>query len=94
MTVVLLTVIYIAFIGLGLPDSLFGAAWPAIQASFSLPLDMANYITMTVSGCTVLSSLFSDRIVKKLGTPIVVAASTALTAIGLLCFSFSGNILE
>lgn len=92
MTVVLLIVIYIAFIGLGLPDSLFGAAWPAIQASFSLPLDMANYITMTVSGCTVLSSLFSDRIVKKLGTPIVVAASTALTAIGLLCFSFSGNI--
>lgn len=92
MVTALLLIIYIAFIGLGLPHSLFGAAWPAIQADFALPLSAANYITVLVSGCTVLSSMFGARLVNRAGTWAVVAASTAMAAAALLGFSLSGSL--
>lgn len=92
MITILLIVIYIAYIGLGLPHSLFGAAWPAISSDLSLSVDMANYITVLISGCTVLSSIFGARLAKCFGTGIVVSASAALAAGALLGFSFSSEL--
>ena len=92
MATFLLLIIYIAFVGLGLPHSLFGAVWPAIQTDFGLPLSSANYITVLVSGCTVLSSMFGARLVNKFGTRAVVAASMVLAAVALLGFSFSSGL--
>lgn len=89
----LLVFIYIAFIGLGLPDSLFGAAWPAIYSEFALPFSYGSFITATVSLGTVISSLFSAWIIKKLGTAKVSIYSTLLTAVALLGFSASGNLV-
>lgn len=89
----LLVIIYIAFIGLGLPHSLFGAAWPAIQLDFGVSIDAANYVTLIISGCTVISSMLGARLTKKFGTSRVVAASTLLAAVALLCFSFSESIV-
>ena len=57
MSTLLLVVIYIAFVGLGIPDSLFGAAWPAIYHDFALPVSWGSFVTMIVSCGTVLSSL-------------------------------------
>lgn len=88
----LLIVIYIAFIGLGVPDSLIGSAWPAIYEDLNLPVDAVSIITILISGSTVLSSLFSSRILNRLGTVTVTAISTAMTAVALLGFSFSPNI--
>ena len=88
----LLIVIYTAFIGLGVPDSLIGSAWPAIYSDLNLPVDAVSIITLLISGSTVLSSIFSARILTKLGTPIVTALSTALTAAALIGFSFAPNI--
>lgn len=88
----LLIVIYTAFIGLGVPDSLIGSAWPAIYSDLSLPVDAVSIITLLISGSTVLSSIFSAKILTKLGTPVVTALSTALTAAALLGFSFAPNI--
>lgn len=88
----LLIVIYTAFIGLGVPDSLIGAAWPAIYNDLALPVDAVSLITIFISGSTVLSSMFSAKILGKLGTPIVTALSTALTAVALLGFSFAPSI--
>ncbi len=83
----LLVVIYIAFIGLGVPDSLIGSAWPAIHTEMNIPLGAVSILTLLVSGCTVLSSMFSARILNKLGTAKVTAFSTALTAAALFGFS-------
>ena len=88
----LLFVIYIAFIGLGLPDSLFGTAWPAIYADFELPISYGSFITSTVVCGTIVSSLLSPRLIRRLGTSRVAAISTLLTAAALLCFSFSPNL--
>ncbi len=85
--VFLLVVIYIAFIGLGVPDSLIGSAWPAIHTEMDIPVEAVSIITFIISGCTVLSSMFSSGILNKFGTAKVTAFSTAMTAAALLGFS-------
>ena len=93
MATVLLIIIYLAFISLGLPDSLFGTAWPAIYPEWSLPFSMGSIITVIVTCGTITSSLFSSRVIAKYGTGKVTAFSTAMTAAALLGFSLSGSFL-
>ena len=93
MTILLLLVIYIAYIGLGIPDSLFGPAWPAVHVDFGLGVHIAGYLTPLFSLFTVLSSLSSSRLIHRYGTWRVSAVSTALTAVGLLGFSFAPNLI-
>lgn len=88
MATILLIIIYIAFIGLGVPDSLIGSAWPAIHTELNIPVEAVSIITFLISGCTVLSSMFSAKILNKLGTAKVTAFSTAMTAAALLGYSF------
>lgn len=87
----LLALIYIAFISLGLPDSLLGAGWPVMHEELGASLSSMGIITMIISGCTIISSLFSDFLTKKLGTRIVTVVSVFLTSIALLCFSFASE---
>jgi len=87
----LLAIIYIAFISLGLPDSLLGSAWPSMQAQMHVPVSYAGIISMIISGGTMISSLLSDRLTKKLGTGLVTAISVFLTAAALFGFSRSGT---
>ncbi|WP_343208014.1 MFS transporter [Anaerolentibacter hominis] len=85
----LLAVIYLSFISLGLPDSLLGSAWPAIYTEFSVPVSYAGIISMIIAVGTVISSLQSDRLTRKLGTGKVTAISVAMTAAALFGFSIS-----
>lgn len=87
----LLILIYIAFISLGLPDSLLGAGWPAMHRAFEVPVSYMGIISMTISGGTILSSLMSDRLTMRFGTRWVTAVSVFLTALALLGFSVSGE---
>ena len=92
MATTLLIIIYIAFIGLGIPDSLFGTAWPAIYSEFELPISFGSFVTIIISCGTVLSSVVSAKIISRLGTNKVSAYSTLLTALALLGFSFAPNL--
>ncbi|HAY72785.1 MAG TPA: MFS transporter, partial [Ruminococcaceae bacterium] len=92
MATLLLIVIFIDFIGLGIPDSLFGAAWPAINHDFGLPISAANAVTVTMTVCSIISSLMSAKLTEKFSTSKITAVSTALTAVGLFGFSISKNI--
>lgn len=89
MTHLLLAIIYIAFISLGLPDSLLGSAWPSIYTEFGVPLSYAGIISMIIALGTIVSSLQSDRLTRKLGTGKVTAISVVLTALALFGFSTS-----
>ena len=93
MVTILLIIIYMAFIGLGLPDSAFGTAWPAIYEEFSLPFSFGSIVTTIVTCCTITSSILSARVIAKFGTAKVTAVSTAMTAVALLGYSLSGNLL-
>ena len=92
MATLLIIIIYIAFIGLGIPDSLFGAAWPAVYSEFSLPISMGSAVTVTSTVCTIISSLNSAKLLNRFGTPKVTVVSTAMTALGLLGYSLSNSI--
>lgn len=87
MYTLLLLLIYLAFVSLGLPDSLLGSAWPVIHESFQVPLSYAGFVTMIISFGTICSSLLSERLTKKLGVPAVTVGSVFLTAIALYGFS-------
>lgn len=93
MATLLVIIIFVTYVGLGIPDSLFGTAWPAIYTEFDLPISYSNFVTGLMYIGTIVSSLLSARLTKKLGTSLVVAFSTALTAVAILGFSFSKNIL-
>lgn len=88
----LLIIIFITFIGVGLPDSVLGTAWPAIYREFDLPVSLAGYISSTVSACTIISSLISSKVINKFGTGVVSAVSTLMTAAALLGFAFMKNV--
>ena len=85
----LLAIIYVAFISLGLPDALLGAAWPTMYKEFNAPISYAGVISMIIAVGTVISSLQSDRLTRKLGTGKVTAISVATTAVALFGFSIS-----
>ena len=90
----LLAVIYLAFVSLGLPDSLLGSAWPAIYPELGVPVSWAGGISMIIAGGTIFSSLQSNRLTRRLGTGRVTAFSVALTAAALFGFSVSGSFWQ
>lgn len=91
MVQLLLAIIYLAFISLGLPDALLGSAWPSIYQEFNVPVSYMGIVSSLISINTVISSLMSDWLNRKLGAGKVTAISVAMTALALLGFSVSSS---
>ncbi|WP_439481927.1 MFS transporter [Cyclobacterium plantarum] len=89
----LLVVIYLAFISLGLPDSLLGSAWPSMFKSLNVPIHFAGIISMIVASGTVISSLFSARFIQRFGVATITTISVLMTALALLGFAHSENYI-
>ncbi|MDE7157976.1 MAG: MFS transporter [Clostridiales bacterium] len=85
----LLAILYLIFISLGLPDSLLGSGWPSMHPELNIPVSYMGLVSMTISCGTVVSSLLSDRLTRKLGTRVVTVVSIFLTVAALFGFSFS-----
>jgi fucose permease len=88
---VLLILIYLAFISLGLPDSLLGSAWPSMYPNMGVPISYAGIVSMIIAGGTIISSLFSDKLIRKYSTGLVTSFSVLMTAGALLGFSISNE---
>lgn len=91
---ILLIIIYMAFISLGLPDSLLGSAWPSMYPNMGVPISYAGIVAMIISGGTIVSSLLSDRVIRRFGTGLVTSVSVLMTALALLGFSVSNDFYE
>ncbi len=89
MYILLILLIYLAFISLGLPDSLLGSGWPVMHIQFDVPLSSAGIVAMLISGGTIISSLMSAKITKRLGTGLITTLSVFITAMALFGFSIS-----
>ena len=87
----LLALIYVCFISLGLPDSLLGSAWPVLHTEINVPVSFAGIISMVIFVGTILSSLFSDKLLHRFGAGKVTVVSVTLTALGLFGFSISNQ---
>lgn len=90
---ILLVIIYIAFISLGLPDSLLGSAWPVMHKQLNVPMGYAGIVTMIIAGGTIVSSLLSDKLTRKLGAGLVTSISVMMTAVALFGFSISNSFI-
>lgn len=88
-----LVIIYLAFISLGLPDSLLGVAWPVMSAEYGAPLETAGWLFMTIAAGTIVSSLVSGIVLKRFGTGQVTFVSCLLTAGSLLGFHFAPSVV-
>ena len=88
----ILAVIYVVFISLGLPDSLFGVAWPVVHKDFLVPESFASVYSIITGVCTGGISLIAGKLIRKFGTPNVTFVSILLTVCGLLGISFAPNI--
>lgn len=93
MLTLLLIIIYLSFISLGLPDSLLGSAWPVIHTDLGVAFPSAGIISMIISGGTIISSLFSGRVIRSFGTGKVTFVSVAMTAVALLGFSVAPSFI-
>ena len=93
MLILFLIIIYLAFISLGLPDSLLGSAWPVMQKDLLVSLPSAGVIFMIISCGTIISSLFSGRLIKHFGTGKVTFVSVTMTAVALFGFSVSSSFI-
>lgn len=83
----LLAIVYVSFVSLGLPDAVMGVIWPAMRADMGQPLAAVGVLTITMTVCAALSAGFAGRIVARVGTGVVVAASCLMTALALVGFS-------
>ena len=92
MYTLLISIIYLAFISLGLPDSLLGSAWPIMHQEIDVSISLMGIISMVVSVSTIISSLLSHKLTNKFGTKWVTTISVFISAISLLGFSYSKNI--
>lgn len=88
----LLAIIYLAFVSLGLPDSLLGSAWPTMYPQLGVEGSLMGTVTLTIMLGTIVSSVFSNFLTKKLGASWVTAISVVMTAVALLGFSFSNKL--
>lgn len=93
MATILLVIIYLAFISLGLPDSMLGAAWPVAYAQLGAPVSFAGFVSIGITVGTVISSLISVRVIRRFGTGGVTAACVLLTASALLAISFTKSFV-
>ena len=93
MATLFLAMIYSAFVSLGLPDSLLGAAWPEMVGGFAVPVESAGTAAMITSLCTVISSLFTNRLVARLGTGRTTLFSVAFTAAALTGIAFAPSFI-
>lgn len=89
----LLVIIYISFISLGLPDALLGAAWPVMSTDLGAPLSLAGMLSMIVAGGTIVSSLMSERVIRRFGTGLVTACSVTMTAVALIGIALSSSLV-
>jgi fucose permease len=88
---ILLSIIYLSFISLGLPDGSLGISWPLMRIDFNQPIEAAGLIILITMPLSALSSLYSHKLSDKFGIGNITFLSALLTASSLLGIGFSQN---
>ncbi len=94
MVSLLLPVIYIAFVSLGLPDSLLSSAWPVMYVDLGAPVAAQSAITTIITACTIVSSLATAPLMRKFGAGKLTAISVGMTAVAIFAFSASTSLWQ
>jgi fucose permease len=83
----LLLLAYLAFVSLGLPDTVLGVAWPSLRDGFGLSQAALGAVLAASMSGYFLSGLVAGRLVAWLGVGRLLAASSGLVALGLVGYA-------
>lgn len=83
----LISLAYLSFISIGLPDGLLGVAWPSIRAGFEIRHQALGELLVMVTTGYLLSSFSSGRVLSRMSVGTLLALSCLLTAASLLGYS-------
>ncbi len=87
----LLLVFYAAFIAIGLPDTVLGAAWPVMHGDFGVSLGALGVIGVTAALSAVASSVFYGWLARRPPPWVVLVGSVALMALSMAAFGLVGH---
>lgn len=87
----LLLVFYAAFIAIGLPDTVLGAAWPVMHGDFGVSLGALGVIGVTSALSAVASSAFYGWLVRRPPPWLVLVGSVALMTLAMAAFTVVGH---
>ncbi|MGE6759022.1 MFS transporter [Corallococcus interemptor] len=83
----LLTLAYLAFVSLGLPDAVLGVAWPSLRTTFGLSQAAMGAILGTAAVAYFISGLLAGRLMRAMNLGLLLALSTGSVALGLTGYS-------
>jgi fucose permease len=85
----LLILAYAAFVSLGLPDTVFGVAWPSLRREFGLSQSSMGAVLATGVCGYFLSGLLAGVMIRKLGVGGLLALSSAAVALALAGYALA-----
>src|SRR4051812_30587805 len=85
----LLLLAYLAFISLGLPDTVLGVAWPSLRSTFGISQSSIGAVLAAGMVGYFSSGLWAGVGVARLGVGGLLAASSGLVALALLGFALA-----
>ncbi len=84
---VLVVLVFAAFVSIGLPDAIFGAAWPSIRQEFSLSNAAVGYLNIPGALVYIASSAMLGTILRAIGVAKLLSLSTILVGTGLTIYA-------
>ena len=85
--IVLLAIIYLAFIALGLPDALLGSAWNLVRVDLSVSLGALGIMSFLVYLMSTLSTFNAPRLLRVFETKILVLMGVTMIGVALIMIS-------
>jgi fucose permease len=92
-TSIVLLIIFLVFIGLGLPDALLGSSWNLVKEDLQVPLGYIGITTFTAFFFTVITTFLGPYFLSVFQTKQIVLVSLILSSIGIFSMSQSSNYL-
>ena len=86
---ILVALVFAAFVSIGLPDAIFGTAWPSMRREFSLGNAAVGYLNIPGSIAYIASSAMLGTIMRTLGLAKLLSISTILVAVGLTLYAMA-----
>lgn len=83
----LVVLVFAAFVSIGLPDAIFGTAWPAMRAEFSMGNAAVGYLNIPGALVYIASSATLGTLLRRLGVARLLSLSTILVAVGLTIYA-------
>jgi MFS family permease len=83
--------VFLGFVGIGLPDGLIGVAWPSMRSDFGLPLDALGGLLVSYTAGYLASSFGSGWMLARVSVGALLALSCLATGVSLLGYAGAGH---